>query len=232
MPRSLQHQVLEALETARNHTSWIASLVFPYLGDDPIEIGSGTGTSAALWLQAGLPRLTVSDASEELVAELHRRFAGDSRVLVEKLDLLQSEPREHSACVAMNVLEHIADDRAAVRALSRLVRRDGRVVALVPAFPFAFSRFDRAIGHERRYTRASLRPPLEEAGLVVEHLRYVNAPGLLAWTIGMKLLRLTPRDGFALRAWDRLVVPPTRWLESRRSVPFGQSLLAVARRAT
>jgi hypothetical protein len=130
------------------------------------------------------------------------------------------------------VLEHIADDRAAIRAMSCLVRREGRIVVLVPAFPFAFSRFDRAIGHERRYTRASLRRAFEDARLDVERLHYVNAPGLLAWTIGMKLLRLTPRDGFALRVWDRLVVPPTRWLEAHRSPPFGQSLLAVARRRT
>jgi SAM-dependent methyltransferase len=232
VPGSFQHQVLVALETARNYTSWIASLVLPYLGDDPIEIGSGTGTSASIWLETGVPRLTVSDASEEMVADLHRRFAGDSRVSVRRVDLLESEPRGHSACVALNVLEHIADDRAAIRAMSCLVRREGRIVVLVPAFPFAFSRFDRAIGHERRYTRASLRRAFEDAELDVERLHYVNAPGLLAWTIGMKLLRVTPRDGFALRVWDRLVVPPTRWLEAHRSPPFGQSLLAVARRRT
>ena len=43
MPDVLQHSVLEALEGAKSHTPGVASLVAPYLGDDPIEIGSGTG---------------------------------------------------------------------------------------------------------------------------------------------------------------------------------------------
>ena len=46
MAEALQHSVLEALEGAKNYNAWVASLVAPYLGDDPIEIGSGTGTYA------------------------------------------------------------------------------------------------------------------------------------------------------------------------------------------
>ncbi len=41
MSGALQHRVLEALESARNYNAWIASLALPYLGDDPIEVGSG-----------------------------------------------------------------------------------------------------------------------------------------------------------------------------------------------
>lgn len=229
MAASLQQRVLETLEGARNYSSWISSLVLPYLGEDPIEVGSGTGTNAELWLQAGLPRLTVTDSSAEMVERLRRRFAADRRVSVQYLDLLAAGPGEHTACVAINVLEHIADDRAALRAASSLVRRGGAVVVFVPAFELASSRFDRAIGHYRRYTRASLRAAFSDAGLPVEHAQYVNAPGLLAWTIGMRFLRLTPRDGVVLRTWDRVVIPLARRLESRWSPPFGQSLLAVGR---
>ena len=64
---SLQHSVLEALEGARNYNAWVASLVLPHLGDDPIEIGSGTGTNAALLLDAGLGTLTVTETDSALV---------------------------------------------------------------------------------------------------------------------------------------------------------------------
>jgi SAM-dependent methyltransferase len=226
---SLQHSVLEALDEARNYNEWVAGLALPHLGDDPLEIGSGTGTYASLWLEMGLERLTVSELDPALVERLRERFAGDSRVSVAEVDLLTATPAAHSAVVAVNVLEHIEDDVAGLRAAGRLVRPGGAVVVFVPAFPFAMSRFDRALGHFRRYTLRSTRLAFEKAGLAIDRLRYVNAPGLIAWTIGMRLLRLSPREGVALRAWDRAVVPPARALERRLPVPFGQSVLAVGR---
>ena len=50
----LQLEVLETLADARNYNDWVSSLAFPYLGDDPLEIGSGLGDQAALWLERGL----------------------------------------------------------------------------------------------------------------------------------------------------------------------------------
>jgi 8-oxo-dGTP pyrophosphatase MutT (NUDIX family) len=91
------------------------------------------------------------------------------------------------------------------------------------------SRFDRAIGHVRRYTVASMREAYEEAGLTVERCHYVNAPGLLAWFVGMRVLRMTPKDGPVMRLWDGQVVPRVRRWESRHTAPFGQSVLAVGR---
>lgn len=56
----------------------------------------------------------------------------------------------HSAFVSINVLEHIADDVAALRSARSLVRPGGFVISFVPAFPFATSRYDLEIGHLRR----------------------------------------------------------------------------------
>lgn len=226
---TLQHSVLEALESARNYNAWVASLVLPHVGDDPVEIGSGTGTNAAILLEQGLPRLTVSETDAELVGRLQERFAGDPRVSVRELDLLDAPPAEHSAALALNVLEHIPDDVEALRAAGRLVEPGGAVVVFVPAFPFAMSRFDRDIGHVRRYTKDTAREAFARAALGLEELRYVNAPGLAAWTLGMRVLRMRPRDGLVLRGWDRAIVPVARRLERRVAPPFGQSLLAVAR---
>ena len=103
------------------------------------------------------------------------------------------------------------------------------MVVLVPAFPSAMSRFDRALGHERRYTRASLGAALREAGLRVEQLRYVNPVGLLSWYVAVKALGLTPRNGALLRLYDRTIVPLARLADRRLPIPFGQSVFAVGR---
>ena len=227
MTQDLQLRVLEALQGAENYNRWLAELTRAHLGENPVEIGSGLGGNAALWLELGVPRVTVSELEPATLERLKRRFAGDQRVTVARIDLASPTPASHSSCVALNVLEHIEDDVAALRGAARLVRPGGAVVMFVPAFEFATGRFDRAIGHFRRYTRASLVAAYENAGLEVASSRYVNAPGLLAWFVSVRLLGQTPREGTLLRLWDRGVIPLVRRGERRLSPPFGQSVLAV-----
>lgn len=223
----VQLRVLEGLEHAENYNRWLADLTQPYLGDDPVEVGSGLGGNAALWLARGLTRLTVSELGDDAVERLRRRFAADPRVDVEQIDLETAPTASHSSCVGLNVLEHIEDDVTALRGAARLVRPGGAVVMFAPAFQFAAGRFDRAIGHCRRYTRATISRAFESAGLRVATVRYVNAPGLLAWFVSVRVLGHTPRDGRLLRAWDRAVIPVIRRGELRFTPPFGQSVLAV-----
>jgi SAM-dependent methyltransferase len=225
----LQSDVLEDLRTAVYYRRWLCSLGVPYFGDDVLEVGSGLGYYAADWADMGV-RITASEADPARLDHLTTMFAGDSRVRVRELAVPIEEEAEYSTVVAYNVLEHIPDDVAALRAFRGLLRPDGAVVLVVPAFPGAMSRFDRAIGHQRRYTRAALSSALGQAGLHVERCHYVNAPGLLAWYVGMRLLRGRPKEGPLLSVWDRAVVPVERRIERYVRMPFGQSVFAVARR--
>jgi SAM-dependent methyltransferase len=227
---SLQSEVLEDLSDAVNYQRWLADLARPYLGDDPIELGSGIGDYAAAWL-ATVPKMTVTEADESRLKVLAERFAGDPRVTVRSLFLPTDERAGHSAAVALNVLEHIEDDVAALRSVAGMLRPGGAVVLIVPAFPSAMSAFDRTIGHFRRYTVGSLRTALVDAGLELERVHYINPIGLLNWYVACRALRMTPRNGFLLRTYDRLVVPVARGLERRWQPPFGQSVFAVARTA-
>ncbi len=223
----LQLRVLEAVASAERYNRWIASLALPHLGEHPIEIGSGLGDQAALWLEAGVPRITLSDLEPRSVESLRERFSDEPRVDLLQLDLATLASGSYSAVVALNVLEHIEDDAKALIASRSLVRPRGRVIVFVPAFPFAMSRFDREIGHFRRYTKQTLVDRFVAAGLEPISARYVNAPGLIAWFVMMKLLRGRPSDGRLVRLWDRTAIPPTRAVETRWAAPFGQSLLMV-----
>jgi SAM-dependent methyltransferase len=151
-------------------------------------------------------------------------------VQVRELAVPLNVDADYDAAIALNVLEHIPDDVAALRSFARLVRPGGAVVLIVPAFPIGMSKFDRAIGHQRRYRKDTLRAAIESAGLRIEVLRHVNGPGLIAWIVGMRLLRMRPGSGPVLRIWDGRVIPRIRRRESRREPRFGQSILAVARR--
>lgn len=226
----LQSLTLESLTSAVNYREWLASLAVPWLGDSPLEVGSGIGDYAATWSELGCA-LLASEADPQRLAHLRARFASHPRVRVTHLHVPIDITADHSAVVAYNVLEHIEDDVEALRGFRRLIRDDGHVVLLVPAFPIGMSAFDVEIGHFRRYRRQGLAATLSAAGLETVELRYVNPVGLLAWIAGMRLLRRRPQAGPLLRAYDR-VVPVLRRMEGSRRPPFGQSLFAVARKGT
>lgn len=225
---ALQTEVLEDLRGARHYRRWLVRLVSPYLGDDPIEIGSGIGDYAEE-LAVGRAAFTASEADPGRLAVLRQRFADHPVVRVRELSLPTRETAAHSGLVMLNVLEHIEADVDALRSAAALVRPGGAVVVFVPAFNGAMSRFDRLIGHYRRYTRRSLGAALRDAGLRVERLHYVNSVGLISWFLLMRCARMIPRDGAPLRFYDATVIRSVAWLERWLRPPFGQSVFAVAR---
>jgi hypothetical protein len=227
----LQTEVLEELSDAHRYRRWLADLARPYLGDHPIEIGSGTGDYALEWV-SDVRSFTATEADEGRYKALAKRFAGheviNTRWLFLGEDRGAATEQRHTAAVSFNVFEHIPDDIGALRHLKDLVRPGGPIVLVVPAFPSAMSRFDRAVGHQRRYTRESMRATLGLAGLHAEEVRYINPMGLISWYVAVKALGMTPRNGVMLRLYDRVIVPMARQLDGSRT-PFGQAVFAVAR---
>ncbi|WP_117209465.1 class I SAM-dependent methyltransferase [Allorhizocola rhizosphaerae] len=225
----LQSEVLEDLSDAVNYQRWLADLVRPHLGDEPLEIGSGLGYYAALWLP-DVRHFTATEADPARLVDLKERYAGEPRVTVRQLAL--PAPAEgigqHSCIVALNVWEHIDDHVGALRSAAAMLRPGGRVVLVVPAFESAMSNFDRLIGHVRRYTTKSMRELLEAAGLEIQDVHYINPVGLLSWYVVCKLLRQRPKNGLLLRVYDRVMIPMLRRAEQGRRPPFGQSVFAVA----
>ncbi len=224
----IQSEVLEGLATAVNHRRWFVELALPYLGDNPIEIGSGLGLYAQEWA-THVPRFTATEADPDRLVLLKEKLAEQTNIEVRQLLLPATEDGQHSAAVSYNVLEHIEDHVGALRSMAGLVRPGGAVILIVPAFMFAMSQVDIATGHVRRYTKKTMRAALEEAGLVVEKLHYANALGLIGYYAATSVFKLTPKEGPMVKIYDTTVLPVTKAVEKIVRPPFGQSVFAVAR---
>jgi SAM-dependent methyltransferase len=224
----VQSEVLEGLATAVNHRRWFVELAVPHLGDNPIEIGSGLGDYALEWAPL-FRQFTATEADADRLLLLKERLSGTANIDVREMLLPTDEVNDYTGAVSYNVLEHIEDHVGALRSMSRLVRPGGRLVLIVPAFPFAMSPVDVATGHVRRYTRKTMAAALTEAGLEIEQLHYANALGLLGYYFATSVFKLTPKEGPMVKFYDRFVLPATRAAERVVRPPFGQSVFAVAR---
>jgi ubiquinone/menaquinone biosynthesis C-methylase UbiE len=226
--QQVQSDVLEGLATAVNHRRWFVELAIPYLGDHPIEVGSGLGDYALEWAPH-FQRFTATEADPDRLLLLKERLHGHPSIDVRELLLPTEERGNYTGAVSYNVLEHIDDHVGALRSMARLVRPGGRVVLIVPAFMFAMSPVDIATGHVRRYTKKSMRAAMTEAGLTVEKLKYANALGLIGYYMATSVFKLTPKEGPMVKFYDRFVLPLTKGAEKIVRPPFGQSVFVVAR---
>jgi len=75
-----------------------------------------------------------------------------------------------SLLTALDVIEHLVDDKAALTEMHRALRPGGRLVLAVPADPRLWSAHDEAVGHVRRYERQQLRDVVEAAGFTIERV--------------------------------------------------------------
>lgn len=150
----------------------IARRIAPKPGGRVLEVGCGTGHNLAMLGNFGSVDAVELDAAARRVAE--KRFGKaviDARL--PQLDGLESGA--YGLIAALDVVEHVEDDRAALRGLARCLAPGGRILVTVPAFPFLWSAHDVANHHHRRYTRASLRDAVAGAGLTLEFIGWFNS---------------------------------------------------------
>src|SRR5690349_22992175 len=95
----IQSEVLEGLATAVNHRRWFVELALPYLGEDPIEVGSGLGDYALEWAPR-FRRFTATEADPVRLVTLKERLAGLHNVAVRELLLPTEEVAEYTGAVS------------------------------------------------------------------------------------------------------------------------------------
>ncbi len=217
---------------------WALQKYFPHARTF-LEIGCGTGFVLKAIRQIS-PALTVwgSDAYTEGLAFAAERLPG---VPLFQMDATRIPfAGEFDVIGAFDVLEHIGDDRAALRAMFRATREGGGVILTVPQHPRLWSAVDDYSCHRRRYTRGDLVAKLGDAGF--ETLRVSSFVAfLLPLLQASRLRRRRGRGEFDPHAEYRLSRPVNAllgWvmgLERKAvaaglSLPAGGSLLVVARR--
>jgi len=198
-----------------------------------LDAGCGTG---ALLTELQQRARHVVGLDLEPLALRYARQRGEFALVQARLEALPFRSNTFDAITALDVLEHLPDDRPALRELRRVLKPDGVLIITVPAYRFLWSKHDIALHHYRRYTARELRARLHEAGFEVRKLSYAVSllfvPILLfRW---LDRLRRTPPAATLVPVGKRL----NRWLiqlqdwESRLlqrvNLPFGVSLVAVA----
>ena len=137
-----------------------------------LEIGCGTGHNLAMLGQFGRVDALEVDAGARAVAE--KRLGRP--VLSAPLPDLHGVAEAHYDMIgAFDVIEHIADDGAAISSIAARLKPGGKLVVAVPAHQWMWSAHDTVNHHQRRYSKRGLRRLIESSPLKLEAIGFFNS---------------------------------------------------------
>lgn len=199
-----------------------------------LDIGCGTGATMDHLKRLG----EVNGIDLSRIPLDYSRRRGHRRVLCANAGQLPFADDSFDLVTALDVIEHLEDDIGGLREIRRVLKATAPAIIFVPAFPLLWGPNDDQSGHKRRYRIAQLRTAVERAGLRIERTSYANIAMFLPILLGRKVLTLLGRDEQAEnrinhplinKVLSRIFTREAGWLR-RHSLPFGVSLLCVARK--
>lgn len=152
-----------------------------------LEIGCGTGHNLAMLGGFGTVEALELDERARAIAEQRLGRAA----LKSPLPELKGVKTGHYDLIgAFDVIEHIADDAAALASIARRLKPGGKLVMTVPAHQWMWSAHDVVNHHRRRYSRATLSKLIEGSPLKLEAIGYFNSllfPAAIAQRMASRL---------------------------------------------
>jgi SAM-dependent methyltransferase len=143
----------------------VVSRLLPSTATSILEIGCGAGAFGAR-LAAHHDYLGVEpDGTSFATAQRRLADLGRGQVRHGRSEDVVEPGRRFDLVCAFEVLEHLADDEAAVRDWAGYVRPGGHLLISTPAFQERFGRWDVHAGHYRRYSPEQISDVLTRSGL-------------------------------------------------------------------
>lgn len=229
-PESLEEALL-ILDEMKHYPHAVFEQIQPFLGKKVLEIGCGIGTMTQHLLKNG--PVVACDISDAFLSHLRRRFKnhhGNLQAYRWNMEIPAPPRILREGCdtiLCLNVLEHIPRDALALRQMHNVLPEGGRLVLLVPAFPFLYGSLDKEHGHFRRYTKRELAQKLLEAGFRPERFFYLSPWAMPGWFLNGRILRKKHFSKTQALLYDRLV-PLLGFLGKPLQRFFGMSLVAIA----
>src|SRR5579862_4437341 len=124
---------------------------------------------------------------------------------------------------ALDIVEHVDDERAALRELTRVAKLGAVILLSVPLHPERWNAFDDFVGHRRRYEPSRLAPTLTSHGLEIERSAVFGMQPRSSRLLDLGMWWLTHQRERALWLYNRVLMP--LGLRFQKRLEFGAGLI-------
>jgi len=195
---------LRAIAEADKFNEWMYQQVVPHCTGKILEIGSGIGNISYFFDRDGMD-IDLSDIREQYRSYLKKSF--EKRAVLDMdivadgfVEMHGDKLGTYDAVFALNVVEHIKDDKLAIENMIKLLKPGGKIIILVPAYQWLYNGFDVALEHFKRYTKSRLLGIFPTTGAKLIRSWYFNFAGIFGWFLVGSLMKkkLIPESNMKL----------------------------------
>tara|TARA_B100001057_G_C22824642_1_gene940908 strand:- start:694 stop:1374 length:681 start_codon:yes stop_codon:yes gene_type:complete len=218
---------LEIFDKATFWRKYIYILVKSYLKENLLEVGAGIGSFTKNY-KNNFSNITLTELDKKNIKKLKKTFK-ESKIKIKSQYTIQLK-KKFNAILYMNVLEHIKKDKKEIEIALRKLKKNGFLIILVPAHNELFTKFDKEIGHYRRY-KINFFKKLKLKNSKIEKLQYLDCLGYFLYFLNKLFYKNEVYPSAAkIFIWDKLFTPFTFFLDKFLNYRFGKNVLCVIKK--
>lgn len=227
-------EILDVISSADKFNEWMYDTIKPYCKGKILEVGSGIGNISAFFLRDKY-EILLTDIRDVYCEKLESKFSGFQNLMgIKNVDLIDPEfdiknenlLNSFDTVFALNVIEHIKDDNLSVSNCKKLLKNNGNLIILVPAFQSLYNSFDESLEHYKRYNENSLNKLFFDNNIKIIHNQYFNLMGIFGWFISGKLQRNKTFPSGQMRLYNSFV-PVFKIIDKIIFNKIGLSVIAI-----
>ena len=216
--------ILETLKEAKRYNTYLMSQILKYCNDaqSMLDFGAGIGTFTDIFEDMDVIAVERDPTLYDLLKRKGFRV---------HTDLSEIDDNSIEFIYTLNVLEHIKDDKSALKELYSKLKPGGKLLIYVPALKILFSNLDRKVKHYRRYKKKQTIHMLQELGYNIVNAKYVDSLGFFAALLYKILNKSGEISLRSIKMYDTFLFPLSRRLDDLGlNKLFGKNLLILADR--
>ena len=216
---------LELFDKANFFRFYIFLLLKRYIGKKVLEVGAGIGSFTKVYYKKEI-NIIVSETDMFNLNVLKKKFKKYKNIKV-KNNLTKQFKESFDTILYLNVLEHIKDDKKEISNAIEKLNYNGHLVICVPAHNYMYSKFDKEIGHYRRYD-INFFNNLKLKNAVVKKSYFTDSSGHLLYYLNKIFFsKETYPSRSKIMIWDKIFIPITYILDFLTFYSIGKNIICV-----
>tara|TARA_B100001939_G_scaffold347051_1_gene367501 strand:- start:1243 stop:1923 length:681 start_codon:yes stop_codon:yes gene_type:complete len=218
---------LEIFDKATFWRKYIYFLVKRYLKSGVLEVGAGIGSFTENY-KNNFSNITLTELDRQNIKRLRLRFKGSGISI--KPQYTSKIKKKFNTILYMNVLEHIKNDKKEISIALGKLKKNGYLIILVPAHNELYTKFDKEIGHFRRY-KINFFKKLKFKNVKIEKLIYLDCLGYFLYFLNKQFYKneIYPSES-KIFIWDKFFTPFTLFIDKIFNYKFGKNVLCIIKK--
>ena len=218
-----QGKELENFELANFWRKYIYFQIKFFLKNEILEVGAGIGSFSKNY-EKSFNEITLIEPDKYNFKKLKQNFRNKNIVILNTS--IKKTKKKFNCILYMNVLEHIRDHVKEINFAIKKLNKNGFLIILVPAHQKLFTKFDKAVGHYRRYSMSFFKKKFRN--ITLEKLIFLDFFGYFLYFFNNLFLKKEVYPSkFKILIWDKIFTPITIIIDFLIGYKFGKNILCV-----